>query len=353
MIKVRFRLLNGEVLEEKSVDHFPAAIGRDSSCDIVVSDGGISSRHAEIECDGYWLTVRDLGSRNGTFVGGEQINSTKLKLPCAVKLGNAVMMEVESAAGNSAVATRAALMPRAMKRPEEPHVPMPVMPEPVPAMRMVIDDAEIIEGWERYWHFLKKAHPRPILLGMLGLAAFYALLHYAVFRESFFFSLGSGAGAAFACAVFAAILACLLALPGILFRGSYDFKPLFIVGSGAMMLLTIQKAILRPAMLMEYFGFMAQLLSVPLFIVVCIPFAYVLLFTTFSHRHAKKLVVLSLFFALLGIAGEVRQVYTIDRQALMREALMGEFRSARGLAGSSTEVKGVTDDIRAFGRGVK
>lgn len=354
MIKIRFRLASGEVIEERTVERFPAAIGRDSSCDITVSDSGVSSRHAEIECDGYWLTVRDLGSRNGTFVGTEQINSTKLKLPCAVQLGSSVTMEVESAAGNQVMAVRQSQMPKAMKRPESPHVPMPSMPEPVPAMRtVVVDDADVIEGWELYWHMLKKAPPRPILLGMMALAALYTILHYAVFRESFLFSLGCGLGAALGCAIIAAIFAALLALPGILFRGSYDFKPLFITGCGCMMLMTIQTAILRPAMLMEYFGFVAQLLSVPLVVVVSIPFAYVFLFTTFSHRHAKKLAVISIIFAVLGIIGETKKVFSVDRQSLMREALMGEFRSARGLAGSTVEVKSVTDDIRNFGRGLK
>lgn len=48
-------------------------IGRDPTCDIVVTDPYISRRHARIFFrDGKWY-VEDLGSRNGTFVNGEDI----------------------------------------------------------------------------------------------------------------------------------------------------------------------------------------------------------------------------------------------------------------------------------------
>ena len=55
-------------------------IGRDPACDIVVDDPRASRRHAEIEVlDGTRVTVRDLGSTNGTFVG-------ELRIPTAVAL---------------------------------------------------------------------------------------------------------------------------------------------------------------------------------------------------------------------------------------------------------------------------
>jgi hypothetical protein len=43
-------------------------IGRDESCDLVLSRPGVSKRHALICWDGQHWTVRDLMSRNGTFV---------------------------------------------------------------------------------------------------------------------------------------------------------------------------------------------------------------------------------------------------------------------------------------------
>ena len=52
-----------------------AVIGRAEDADVVIMDGSVSRRHAEIviDSDGE-VTVTDLGSSNGTFIDGEQIN---------------------------------------------------------------------------------------------------------------------------------------------------------------------------------------------------------------------------------------------------------------------------------------
>ncbi|KGN37471.1 FhaA domain-containing protein [Knoellia subterranea] len=58
-------------------------LGRDDSADIILDDPGISRRHSEIRVtqDGPHTvaTIRDLGSTNGTFVGGERITSEHLE----------------------------------------------------------------------------------------------------------------------------------------------------------------------------------------------------------------------------------------------------------------------------------
>jgi transcriptional regulator with GAF, ATPase, and Fis domain len=51
-------------------------IGRASSNEIPIPDDRSSRRHAEIYFDGGWR-IRDLGSRNGTFVDGERISGPK------------------------------------------------------------------------------------------------------------------------------------------------------------------------------------------------------------------------------------------------------------------------------------
>ena len=56
------------------------SIGRASNNDIVVEESGVSRRHAAIRNDpsGFW--IMDLGSRNGTFVNGEQIEGEGVRL---------------------------------------------------------------------------------------------------------------------------------------------------------------------------------------------------------------------------------------------------------------------------------
>ena len=62
-------------------------LGRDPQCDVVLDDPQVSRRHAEIvgTPDGYLL--RDLGSTNGSYVGGE-LTATRVLVPDdTVRLG--------------------------------------------------------------------------------------------------------------------------------------------------------------------------------------------------------------------------------------------------------------------------
>jgi DNA-binding winged helix-turn-helix (wHTH) protein len=49
-------------------------VGRDSAVDIHIGLAGVSRRHALISVDGTNVVIRDLHSKNGTFVGGRAIN---------------------------------------------------------------------------------------------------------------------------------------------------------------------------------------------------------------------------------------------------------------------------------------
>lgn len=51
-------------------------LGRDSSCDIVIDDSGISRRHAKLQLlSDHRLRITDLGSTNGTYIKGKRIES--------------------------------------------------------------------------------------------------------------------------------------------------------------------------------------------------------------------------------------------------------------------------------------
>ena len=62
-------------------------IGRDQSCDIVLSDSSISRRHAVLEQRRKLYVIRDLNSTNGTFVNGIRITEKVLKPEDEIKLG--------------------------------------------------------------------------------------------------------------------------------------------------------------------------------------------------------------------------------------------------------------------------
>lgn len=71
--------------------HPVTVLGRDETCDIVLPDSGVSRRHAELVVDhpggGTRLSVRDLGSTNGTFVDGQRITHQVLGPGSVVTLG--------------------------------------------------------------------------------------------------------------------------------------------------------------------------------------------------------------------------------------------------------------------------
>jgi two-component system, NtrC family, response regulator AtoC len=54
-------------------DESSVVLGRDEACDVVLGDVGISKRHARLEIRGGAVVLADLGSKNGTRVGGARI----------------------------------------------------------------------------------------------------------------------------------------------------------------------------------------------------------------------------------------------------------------------------------------
>ncbi len=65
----------------------PFTIGREPQNDVVVPDGLVSQRHAEVTLvDGEWH-IRDLDSTNGTFIDGRQVTDGAICPPARITLG--------------------------------------------------------------------------------------------------------------------------------------------------------------------------------------------------------------------------------------------------------------------------
>ena len=104
MIKSCFILERGST--EKKVFPFyqRLIIGRQSTNDIVIADRMVSKRHAVVGRVKGKMMVKDLGSRNGTFVNGEKVEKAILFSGDRLKIGNAVLRffnEEERGRGNS------------------------------------------------------------------------------------------------------------------------------------------------------------------------------------------------------------------------------------------------------------
>ena len=91
MIKSCFILETGG--NEKRVFPFyqKLTIGRHSSNDVILADRMVSKRHAAVGRVKGRIVVKDLGSRNGTFVNGERVEKTILASGDRLKVGSAVL----------------------------------------------------------------------------------------------------------------------------------------------------------------------------------------------------------------------------------------------------------------------
>src|SRR5688572_20445498 len=65
----------------------PLIVGRAPTCDLSVADPTISRRHAELVVDEEQVTLRDLGSSNGTFVNGHKVAAATLEVDDLIAFG--------------------------------------------------------------------------------------------------------------------------------------------------------------------------------------------------------------------------------------------------------------------------
>lgn len=60
------------------VDRFPVELGRGQDVNIRIDDCWLSRHHCRIDAVDGMLQVRDLGSRHGTYVNGQNVTEAKL-----------------------------------------------------------------------------------------------------------------------------------------------------------------------------------------------------------------------------------------------------------------------------------
>jgi DNA-binding NtrC family response regulator len=66
----------------------PLILGRNQACQIVIDDAKISAVHAELVATEEGVQLRDLGSRNGTYVAEVRIGIGILTAPCTLRIGD-------------------------------------------------------------------------------------------------------------------------------------------------------------------------------------------------------------------------------------------------------------------------
>lgn len=71
----------GDAPVRVSLTPLPFRIGRSPEAELVLESPRVSKLHAEIDVNGHGYLIRDLGSRNGTFVNGERLHGERRLQP--------------------------------------------------------------------------------------------------------------------------------------------------------------------------------------------------------------------------------------------------------------------------------
>jgi pSer/pThr/pTyr-binding forkhead associated (FHA) protein len=102
-----------------------AVIGRQTDCQIRIPSSGISRHHCELIVTGDKVTLRDMGSSNGTFVNRQKVQQAELAAGDLIAMGDLVF--VVRIDGNPANVDSEEVL-------DEGAVPMaPAAPQPKPA----------------------------------------------------------------------------------------------------------------------------------------------------------------------------------------------------------------------------
>jgi DNA-binding NtrC family response regulator len=79
-------------------------VGKDAGCDVVLDDPFVSARHLEMKGRAGRWQLSDLGSTNGTFVGGARVTQTELPFGAVVTLGD-IELALEAPGGGATSST--------------------------------------------------------------------------------------------------------------------------------------------------------------------------------------------------------------------------------------------------------
>jgi len=124
-----------EVVKDQSM------VGRDPGCEIVVTDGSVSRRHARLEKRaGVWWVV-DQGSANGTYLNSMKVAEQALKHHQELRFGALAFRvdlteDPEATVATPVLDDSATVMAPPMPPPVPPAAPPPVPPAPVPKAAM-------------------------------------------------------------------------------------------------------------------------------------------------------------------------------------------------------------------------
>ncbi len=94
--------IDGKLGAQWEISDEPMTVGRSAMADVKVEDVGLSRRHFMILREGADYLIKDLSSRNGTWVHGHRAVTARLRDKDCILAGNTLFRFCEERAGASA-----------------------------------------------------------------------------------------------------------------------------------------------------------------------------------------------------------------------------------------------------------
>jgi pSer/pThr/pTyr-binding forkhead associated (FHA) protein len=91
---------DGFKAELMDIDHEPVVVGRSAQAKVSVEDDGVSRRHFLILREGVDYVVKDLSSRNGTWIDGRRVFAGKLRHNDCILAGSTRFLFVDPPASS-------------------------------------------------------------------------------------------------------------------------------------------------------------------------------------------------------------------------------------------------------------
>ena len=95
--------IDGKLRAQWEIRDEPVTVGRSAMADVKVEDNGLSRRHFMVVREGADYLVRDLSSRNGTWVHGHRALTDQLRDNDCILAGNTLFRFCEEQAGAAPV----------------------------------------------------------------------------------------------------------------------------------------------------------------------------------------------------------------------------------------------------------
>jgi adenylate cyclase len=89
---------NGSRAEQWEVGEKPVLVGRKGHAQVSITDEGVSRRHFIISRHGEGYIIKDLNSRNGTWVEGRRVSVEKLRHNDCIQAGRTLFLFAERSA---------------------------------------------------------------------------------------------------------------------------------------------------------------------------------------------------------------------------------------------------------------